>query len=325
MPPPVPPAPIASAGIPSESGRLASVEPTRVSVAIPRCRSTERRLRNIGESGARVAAGRLPIRASSRARACPAPACLPPASPPPACPAPARPAAWRALLASITLRTMLRTVASVVSNCSGDTERMSRSALASSGIEFTDVPPLIKPQCTVVRGVDGNSSLDMAASTSLSAKIGLGIAASAHECPPGPLTEMRSRRLPSARSTTAAFPPPSSAIAAPILCEPRLPSPAKTRLIPLRSPAPSSPTLAANRIGQGGERFAYCIAAASASSAVRPAALSQAPGARIREPSSRGMQSVPAGKTVSRCADSKTRGSSFVASCAGRRPSALPS
>ena len=62
MPPPVPPAPMASAGMPSESGRLASVEPMRDSVSRLRWRSTARRLTARAESGGSWPAMRLPMR-----------------------------------------------------------------------------------------------------------------------------------------------------------------------------------------------------------------------------------------------------------------------
>ncbi len=53
---------------------------------------------------------------------------------------------------------------------------------------------------------------------------------------------------------------------------------------------------------------AWRRAAARASRAVRPAALSQAPGPRMRAPSSVGSVAVPAGKTVSRWAESEEEG-----------------
>ena len=68
MPPPLPPAPMAKAGMPRESGRLASVEPMRESVLMLRWRSTARRLREIGEDSGREPEGRLPMRETWRWR-----------------------------------------------------------------------------------------------------------------------------------------------------------------------------------------------------------------------------------------------------------------
>ena len=52
--------------------------------------------------------------------------------------------------------------------------------------------------------------------------------------------------------------------------------------MPRRSPSPSSPTLAAKRMGMGGVIWAKRRAAAMARSAESPAALSQMPGAKMR-------------------------------------------
>src|ERR1019366_8848577 len=58
VPPPRPPAPMAIAGIPSERGMLASVEPRLGSVRRFRWRSTARRVLRRGESPGRVPPGR---------------------------------------------------------------------------------------------------------------------------------------------------------------------------------------------------------------------------------------------------------------------------
>src|SRR5262249_25619379 len=60
-PPPIPPAPIAIAGIPSERGTLASVEEVSRCERIPRCASTARMYCKIGAVSASAAAGRDPI------------------------------------------------------------------------------------------------------------------------------------------------------------------------------------------------------------------------------------------------------------------------
>ena len=61
MPPPVPPVPIAMAGMFNERGMLASVEPMRGSVRRVRWRSTARRVWRMGASSGRTAAGRSPM------------------------------------------------------------------------------------------------------------------------------------------------------------------------------------------------------------------------------------------------------------------------
>ena len=186
-----------------------------------------------------------------------------------------------------------------------------------------EVPPEIWPTLKVVRGSDGKGSEATSASAWLRSTMGLGAPASVHEWPPGPDTVTRRRTLPSARVTTADEPPPSSAIAPEMRSRygPRR----KRCLMPRRSPSPSSPTFATKRIVAGGVIAAKSRAAAIASSAVKPAPLSEDPGARIRDPISIGSQTVPGGNTVSRCAESSSMPAARSAEAPRRSPTTLPS
>ena len=140
----VPPAPMARAGMPSESGRLASVEPMRDSVLRLRWRSTARRLMASAESGGKRPATRSPMRRTvirrvSRWR----------------CASRVRP---RRASALTHLESVARTRDSRLSSSLVEVERRSRSAVAEEGMELTEVPPEMVPQLRVVRGLEGRVS-----------------------------------------------------------------------------------------------------------------------------------------------------------------------
>jgi hypothetical protein len=87
----------------------------------------------------------------------------------------------------------------------------------------------------------------------------------------------------------------------------------KRCLTPRRSPLPSSPTVAANRMGKSVVKSASVRDLARASKADSPRPSSAIPGPLSTLPSFRTVRSVPEGKTVSRWAAITTGGSGLVA------------
>src|SRR3989454_1096578 len=75
---------------------------------------------------------------------------------------------------------------------------------------------------------------------------------------------------------------------------------------PRKSPAPSSPTVAANRIGRAVRTRAATTASATATSAAMPRALSEIPGPSSRRPRRSTETSTSGPNTVSKCAESTT-------------------
>src|SRR5213593_1892153 len=84
------------------------------------------------------------------------------------------------------------------------------------------------------------------------------------------------------------------------------PSPCSRYFTPRRSPDPSSPTVAAKRIGRAVRTRAVTTASATATSAAMPRALSEIPGPSSRRPRRSTETSTSGPNTVSKCADSTT-------------------
>ena len=148
-------------------------------------------------SALRRAAGRLPINLMSAASPLSA---RPPNEVRPSC--------------ATARSTASRSARSIRSTCSPAAERMSTLMAADSGIEFTEVPPVITPTLKVVfgeagTGVRANRSMARASTT-----IGLAVPKSLQEWPPGPKIVTRKRLLPSASVTMVSVPAPSSTMVA---------------------------------------------------------------------------------------------------------------
>ena len=130
--------------------------------------------------------------------------------------------------------------------------------------------------------------------------IALGRPRLAQEWPPGPLTAMRARRLPTASTATCRRPWPSSAST-------RSGSrSAHAARAPTRLPSPSSPTVKATASPSAARSRASCSTTWTAHTTA--AALSPTPGPRRRSPSMRGSCATSRANTVSTCASSSTRG-----------------
>src|SRR4051812_5813590 len=156
-PPPAPPAPIARASIPNESGMFASVDARCIRAVFPRCPSTARSTCSIRASSFKSAAGRLPIPLISAFNA-----------------SDAGPLAAVGLVSDTASATALRSAASSLSISAADAERMSTRIVADSGMEFTLVPPLIAPMLNVVFGSAGTGVAANFATARDSATIGFG-------------------------------------------------------------------------------------------------------------------------------------------------------
>ncbi len=281
MPPESPPAPIVTAGIPSEIATLESVEEATSSGSAPTIRVASMAAAISGSPVGMTPEGRSPITTISSSSG-------------------SVPGRRRSFSPATACSIAARAASSSATSSLAPSLRMSISHHASAGIALMVVPP---PMRATVRLEGGSVESGIAASAAVavpSACSGLARPKSDHECPPGPRTSTRTRREPSARCTIRRNPDPSMETNAPA---PESSPPARKRCFtPNRSPAPSSPVVATNQSGRTVGSRSSAIAAAVASSAVRPRQLSVIPGAWIRRPTVRGSTSVPAGNTVSRWA-----------------------
>ena len=114
---------------------LASVEPRRGSVRRLRWRSTARRVWRRGESSGSAAAGRFPMASMWSLGGGVVVFCV--------------------VDGATTSSKIWWTAVAVATSCVGSVERMSRRAVADSGMELTEVPPEMWPTLMVVSGLVG--------------------------------------------------------------------------------------------------------------------------------------------------------------------------
>src|SRR5450432_2386929 len=287
-PPPSPPPPIDTAGMPSDSGILASVEEQSRCERMPRWASTARRYCRMAEFSGSAAAGREPISLTFTAT-------LPPV------------ARWFSISRARSAAPVRMSTRS--SNFWLSSERMSTLARASWAMALTPEPPSISPTFTddlapLSRRVSENS-----VTARHKACTGFPTPKSLQLWPPGPVKATSKRRLPKARVVIWSVLAPSTVTNARTL-RPSGDCLHRCRM-PSRLPSPSSPTLATSRRpadafwlnpGTGG-CAAFFHARATASRAARPAPLSETPGPRKRPSGSTPISSLHRGaSTVSRCA-----------------------
>ncbi len=122
--------------------------------------------------------------------------------------------------ASVALPTASRRASAMRSRLSGLSERMSTSIQASKGMEFTEVPPPIRPTLKLVRGPDRVRESATTVKNSMAlprAWEGFTRPKAPHECPPGPRNVTRYRVDPKPMLTMEAIPAPSTSMNASIL------------------------------------------------------------------------------------------------------------
>src|SRR6185437_13404110 len=282
-PPPCPPAPNATAGMPSESGIFASVELRSRRARLLRNASTARIVSSSAEFAGSLPPGRTPSERNSTSSASPG----------------YRDIAISSLIPDCIA---LRSADSSRSSSPSSSERRSTFTEALDGIEFTDVPPSITPKLNEVRGSSGTRIAENRTMPREMALIGFGAPKSDQLCPPGPVTVISKRRDETACVVMKSTEGPSTATTA----ESRGRYSSISALMPRRLPSPSSPTSPASTIVFSVSTRDSASARARPHSAASPAPLSEIPGASIRVPSRLIAMGVPAGKTVSRCAANKT-------------------